>query len=79
MQVIPTDEAARRRHGGPLPGLLAVFATLLRWDQIARERRSLRELDDRALRDLDLTRADVEREALRPFWDVPSEPSRRWR
>lgn len=76
MQVIPTDEAARRRHGRPLPGLMAVFATLLRWDRIARERRSLRELDDRALRDLGLTRADIEREASRPFWDLPSDRSR---
>jgi uncharacterized protein YjiS (DUF1127 family) len=78
VHVIPTDEAARRRHGGPLPGLLAVFATLLRWDQIARERRSLRALDDRALRDLGLTRTDVEREALRPFWDIPSDRRRPW-
>lgn len=78
MHVIPTDEAARRRHGRPLPGLLAVFATLLRWDQVARERRSLRALDDRALRDLGLTRADVEREALRPFWDIPPDRRRPW-
>ena len=31
-------------------------------------RHSLRELDDRMLRDVGLTRADVERELSKPFW-----------
>lgn len=49
------------------------------WREVARERRQLAQLDGRMLKDLGLTRADVEREAGRPFWDVPvrSWPDRR--
>jgi uncharacterized protein YjiS (DUF1127 family) len=46
-------------------------AMLRRWHELARERRQLAELDERMLKDLGLSRADVEREAGRPFWDVP--------
>lgn len=36
-----------------------------------RQRRALELLDDAALRDLGLTRSEVEAEAARPLWDVP--------
>ena len=35
-----------------------------------RQRLDLRELDDRTLRDIGVTRIDVEREASRHFWDI---------
>lgn len=38
--------------------------------QVARERRQLRRLDEHALKDIGISRADAEREASRPFWDV---------
>lgn len=38
---------------------------------VARERAALRKLDDRALADMGLTRADVARESARGFWDLP--------
>jgi uncharacterized protein YjiS (DUF1127 family) len=41
---------------------------LLHWQARARERRFLRCMDDRALRDIGLSRADVERESSKPFW-----------
>lgn len=52
---------------------------LRRWHELARERRQLAELDERMLKDLGLSRADAEREAGRPFWEVPvrSWPDRR--
>lgn len=47
---------------------VAVFDVLLLWQQRASERTHLRTLDDRVLRDIGLSRADVEREASIPFW-----------
>ncbi len=35
-----------------------------------RQRLDLRELDDRTLRDIGVSRTDVEREASRHFWDI---------
>ncbi|MFC3284828.1 DUF1127 domain-containing protein [Litchfieldella rifensis] len=45
------------------------WARLSRWSRLRRERRQLRELSDAMLRDIGLTREDVERESRRPFWD----------
>jgi uncharacterized protein YjiS (DUF1127 family) len=42
----------------------AAFRTL-------RERRQLMALDDHALKDIGLSRADAHREWCRPFWDLP--------
>lgn len=42
---------------------------LQRWHQLRHERRQLWSLSDAALKDIGLSRADVEREASRPFWD----------
>jgi uncharacterized protein YjiS (DUF1127 family) len=41
---------------------------LLRWHEIARQRRALLTLDDRMLKDIGITRAEAEREASRPSW-----------
>jgi uncharacterized protein YjiS (DUF1127 family) len=41
---------------------------LLTWQQRARDRRQLEALNDRMLRDIGLTRADVFAEASKPFW-----------
>ncbi len=40
------------------------------WSELARQRRSLGRLDDRLLRDIGLTRADVEAETTKRFWDI---------
>ncbi|MFQ5994460.1 MAG: DUF1127 domain-containing protein [Acidiferrobacterales bacterium] len=42
--------------------------TLLKWQERARQRHALRELDDHLLKDVGISRADVEREAGKPFW-----------
>lgn len=64
---------ARARVGGGGPdarhGLFTrVIETLLLWQTRAMQRRRLQELDDRLLRDVGLSRADVEHEAAKPFW-----------
>jgi len=41
---------------------------LLRWQERARERRHLLELNDHMLRDLGLSRADIEIEVSKRFW-----------
>ncbi|MGE0024222.1 MAG: DUF1127 domain-containing protein [Hyphomicrobium sp.] len=38
----------------------------------ARERRQLMALDEQALKDIGVSRADAYREGSRPFWDLPS-------
>jgi len=48
--------------------LIHCFETLIAWQDRARMRHRLRGLDDFQLKDIGLTRADVEREASRPFW-----------
>lgn len=54
---------ARRRS------LLAVaLDRLFEWQERAAQRRALLALDDRLLKDVGLTRADVEQEIRKPFW-----------
>ncbi|MDF1585751.1 DUF1127 domain-containing protein [Rhodospirillales bacterium YIM 152171] len=38
------------------------------WLERSRQRRALRELDDRLLKDIGLSRGDVWAEASKPFW-----------
>lgn len=58
-------EAAIRLH--PLRRLDAMLST-------ARIRHDLRELDDRMLKDIGVSRLDIEREIRRSFWDVDDHP-----
>jgi uncharacterized protein YjiS (DUF1127 family) len=52
--------------------LHSVKAKLIRWVQLAEQRRQLREMDEHQLKDIGLSRADVERIAGRRwFWDDP--------
>jgi uncharacterized protein YjiS (DUF1127 family) len=52
-------------------GLVAAGITgLLAWQERAAERRQLQSLDDSALRDIGLSRADVESAFSKPFWRV---------
>ncbi len=64
----------------PVKGILQHTGLLLqrlgervtRWGQLAEQRRLLRELDDHMLKDIGLSRADVDRIAgHRWFWDDP--------
>jgi uncharacterized protein YjiS (DUF1127 family) len=70
MNIRPTDlpiaaTPQERRPFGPVMGFAAyVFRIVSRRQQ----RRDLRELDDRQLYDVGITRAQVERESRKPFW-----------
>ncbi|XWT10815.1 DUF1127 domain-containing protein [Stutzerimonas urumqiensis] len=48
-----------------------------RWRELAAQRYRLAQLDDVALKDLGLSRADVMLESERPFWDDPRTEPRR--
>ena len=45
-----------------------LFDALLAWQQRAAERRHLAALDDRLLKDMGLSRADVAQELEKPMW-----------
>lgn len=44
---------------------------LRHWYELSQQRRRLSALGEAALKDLGLSRADVEQEIQRPFWDGP--------
>jgi uncharacterized protein YjiS (DUF1127 family) len=75
---------SRVERSGEAPGsgadslLRRCGAVLGTWTARARQRRALRELDDRLLDDVGLTRADVRHEGAKPFWLAGgrTEPSR---
>ncbi|MBJ3777209.1 DUF1127 domain-containing protein [Acuticoccus mangrovi] len=69
-----TTLTCRRRTGLPRFRFRGILARLGLALGLFGERDALSRLDDAALRDIGVSRADAEREAGRPFWDVP--PSR---
>ena len=60
---LPTPSQTAARNA--LRGLLH---TVCAWRARARQRYALSMLDDHLLRDIGLTRADVDRETMKPFW-----------
>ncbi len=54
-------------RGGISSRLVAALDAVLAWQERARSRRQLRQLDERMLRDIGLSAADVERQCAEPF------------
>jgi uncharacterized protein YjiS (DUF1127 family) len=48
----------------------AVFEAMSRWNRRRRERNQLESLDDRMLKDIGLSRADIDRVFEKPFWPL---------
>lgn len=58
-----------RRSSRPAGALLTDLVELVElWIERAHERRDLRTISEASLHDVALSRADVEREAAKPFW-----------
>ncbi len=57
------------QHLGNL--LQRIGETITRWDQLAEQRKQLREMDERLLKDIGLSQADVDRIARKHFWEEP--------
>lgn len=65
----PIGSGARsERRGGIAAIAVRLLAALIAWRDRFRQRRHLRRLDDRMLRDVGLTREDVRRETEKPPW-----------
>jgi uncharacterized protein YjiS (DUF1127 family) len=64
-QVSARLTAARSRHPGPAARMRSLFGA---WLRRVRERRALAEFTDRDLRDIGVTRVDVQNELAKPFW-----------
>jgi uncharacterized protein YjiS (DUF1127 family) len=73
VDAVPAARVSRRDRVLEKLASVAV-ARLLRWHELTRQRRTLRTLDDRMLKDIGVTRADAEREAGRPFWRDALDP-----
>jgi uncharacterized protein YjiS (DUF1127 family) len=56
------------RSGSGSAMIRGLSEMVLNWRTRSRDRQFLLELDDRALRDIGLTRAEAYREATKPFW-----------
>ncbi|MGH6817067.1 MAG: DUF1127 domain-containing protein [Hyphomicrobiaceae bacterium] len=74
--IVPKATSVRLSRSGLGRGLLKTIERIELAFQVAHERRALRTLDDRALKDLGLTHSDVHRETERSVWDVPERRSR---
>lgn len=72
----PKTIGSRRSAQGFVPTLVAAFDAglglmvdaLITWQQRRSDRLRLQSMDDHMLRDIGLSRADVEAEATKPFW-----------
>lgn len=51
--------------------LRAAWAQLGRWHALYRQRQQLAAMSDEMLKDIGLSRADIQMEVSRPFWDEP--------
>lgn len=64
-----TLRPSRATHGNIVRvWLAAIVGTLLVWQERASQRHALAALDDRLLKDMGISRADVAREVGKPFW-----------
>ncbi|ETX14745.1 hypothetical protein OCH239_20490 [Roseivivax halodurans JCM 10272] len=57
--------------GAGRPARRSLLSRFRAYTAMRRQRTALGDLDDHALRDIGLSRAEARREARRPFWDVP--------
>lgn len=62
-----TGNSQQRWRGANSPAV-RLLERLLSWSDRLRQRRQLLSMDDHLLKDIGLTRADIQSEAGKPFW-----------
>jgi len=55
-------------QGATAPFWKRIVQRVLHWHELARQRRELATMSDEALKDIGLSRADIQQEVERPFW-----------
>jgi uncharacterized protein YjiS (DUF1127 family) len=66
---IPMPAPPNARGSAASPRLLTnLVSQVVQWQERARSRHLLQQLDDRMLRDVGLSRSDVDRECAKHFW-----------
>jgi uncharacterized protein YjiS (DUF1127 family) len=68
LALAPTTTAGVLPSGRARSLLSAILDRLLLWQERASQRHQLMTMEDHRLRDMGLTRADLEREMRKPFW-----------
>ena len=68
MQITGRQTQFAPNFGSPKHWAVAAVHTLLKWQERASQRHHIAGLDDRSLKDVGLSRADIENEATKPFW-----------
>ena len=68
MSIQTLRSTSRHDHGSLGVAIQSLIAALEEWWVRGQQRRALGRLDDRLLKDIGLTRADVEHELSKPFW-----------
>lgn len=68
---VRAEYSAQSRRRSLVMVLRAVMRQIARWHALHRQRQHLASLSDFALKDIGLSRADIEPEVNRPFWDDP--------
>ena len=67
---VPEAPSFRRSWAAAAAAFDSIVATLLDWQECARQRRQLLSLDTAALKDFGRSRADAAGEGEKPFWRV---------
>ena len=57
-----------QNHFGMVSSLMSTLEFVFGWFTRSDERQMVANLDERTLRDIGISKADVYREALKPFW-----------
>ena len=66
--IVRTDRPAGGAASGFEAAMSSIWRMFLSWSARSRQRHALAALDDAMLKDIGLSRADIEFEAAKPFW-----------
>ena len=71
VEFVKVGYSAQDRRLSLVAVLRAAMRQIKRWYELHRQRQQLASLNDEMLKDIGLSRADIEPEVNRPFWDEP--------